>query len=456
MPVAAVPEYIQKNCAEFYLNAPPGHRFLLYFPVWGFNQETQKIDWSKKDRVPVIDKKTSKQKTDKFGLTWDNLTNDQYACTIAAGKMPIFDDLHPRAIKPSTDLGLKPWLPLLQGLATRQLTLVSTLPANQLLSLDALAVAPFTTGLGNEHPLENGFAFLNPYGLPYLPGSGVKGVLRQAAQELASGEWGDQQGWSAEKIHTFTTNHGKTTIELSPIDALFGLESTHGSDQSVRGALTFWDVIPQIKGDALAVDIMTPHQSHYYQQKTDGKSGNSTNPHESGQPTPISFLTVPAGSAFSFHITCDLAHLELLAPDLAVNERWKAVLTAAFEHAFQWLGFGAKTSVGYGAMQSESQREQEQAQARIQQAQEAARQREAAAQRQAASALPWPGAQIKFNRANGALTATKEGKQAVATAPKGRELLDTLPAELRRKIETNQFVRVTAFVAENVLVKVQA
>ena len=51
---------------------------------------------------------------------------------------------------------------------------------------------------------------------------------------------------------------------------------------------------------------------------------------------------------------------------------------------------------------------------------------------------------------------TKDGKQAVATAPKGKELLDSLPQEIRRKIETNQFVRVTAFVAESTLVKVQA
>lgn len=183
--------------------------------------------------------------------------------------------------------------------------------------------------------------------LPYLPGSGVKGVLRQAARELASGEWGDSKGWTDERIHPVKV--GRDTVELSPIDALFGREPARGETHHVRGALTFWDVIPQIKGD-LAVDIMTPHQSHYYQQKLDRKAGDSTNPHDSGQPNPISFLTVPAGSEFSFHVTCDLPHLEHLAPDLAANERWKAVLTAAFEHAFQWLGFGAKTAVGYGAM----------------------------------------------------------------------------------------------------------
>jgi len=454
MPIAAVPEYITRGNSEFYLSAPPGHRFLLYFPIWGFNQESNTVAWGKKDRVPKIDKKTGKQKIGKFGPEWDDLANDQYACSIAAGRTPIFDEERPRKIKPKTDLGLKPWLPLLKGLAARQDTLVSTLPAKLLLRLNAVATAPFTTGLGNEHPLENGFAFLNPYGLPYLPGSGVKGVLRQAARELASGAWGDSKGWITDRIHTIKVE--RDTIELSPLDALFGLESAHGSNQAVRGALTFWDVIPQIKGDALAVEIMTPHQSHYYQQKRERKSGDSTTPHESGQPNPINFLTVPAGSGFTFHVTCDLTHLAHLAPDLAANDRWKNLLTAAFEHAFQWLGFGAKTAVGYGALISDAQRQREQEQARMRQAQEAERARQAAQERQAASAQPWPGAQIKFNRNNGALTASKDGKQAIATAPKGKELLDSLPAEIRRKVETNQFARVTAFVAEGKLVKVQA
>lgn len=137
---------------------------------------------------------------------------------------------------------------------------------------------------------------------------------------------------------------------LSPLDVLFGRETAGGDSDHVRGALAFWDVIPQIKGDSLAVDIMTPHQGHYYQKKSDRKSGDSTAPHESGQPNPISFLTVPPGSGFAFHLQCDLEHLARLAPELAVDGRWKALLAAALEHAFQWLGFGAKSAVGYGAL----------------------------------------------------------------------------------------------------------
>lgn len=235
-----------------------------------------------------------------------------------------------------------------------------------LLRMEAQAIAPFTTGLGNEHPLENGFAFLNPYGLPYLPGSGVKGVLRQAAKELASGQWDSSQGWSADPYWEMNVGTAKDPrwLELSMLDVLFGRETLAGDPDHVRGALSFWDVIPQIddnKGDSLLVEIMTPHQSHYYQQKA---QAGSTTPHDSGQPNPICFLTVPPGSRFTFHVVCDEQHLKRLTsnknnkkekvPDLLAEgeTHWKKFLQTALRHAFQWLGFGAKTAVGYGAMQA--------------------------------------------------------------------------------------------------------
>jgi CRISPR-associated protein Cmr6 len=346
MSIAAVPSYLQKDDPEFYLSAPPGHRFLLYFAAWGENQEENRIDWRTNDRVP-------KMKREGGGLVqrgWDDLSNDQHACAIAACKTPSFDEERPRRRKPKTDPGLAPWRPLIQALRDRQTRLFETVAAVERLCLDAKATAPFTTGLGNEHPLENGFAFLNPYGLLYLPGSGVKGVLRQAARELTSGDWGDAHGWRGDDEKSFSVVIQKKTVALSMCDVLFGRETRDGDAEHVRGVLSFWDVIPQIQGDHLHVEIMTPHQGHYYQQNRDRKTGDSVSPHESGQPIPIPFLTVPPGSGFAFHVVCDLPRLHRLAPELAQDDRWKTLLTAAFEHAFEWLGFGAKTAVGYGAM----------------------------------------------------------------------------------------------------------
>lgn len=216
---------------------------------------------------------------------------------------------------------------LQDGHCVRHRELASRVVPAQCLHAEAIATAPFSTGLGNEHPLENGFAFLTPYGLPYLAGSGVKGVLRAAARELASAEFGDTKGWTEESIH-----------------ALFGYAgSDHDDANGRRGALQFWDVLPQLAGNTMAVEIMTPHQSHYIQGRE--------SPHDAGQPNPILFLAVPPNSKFEFLIQCDLPFLESSSPFLAADARWKALMQAALEHAFEWLGFGAKTAVGYGAMQ---------------------------------------------------------------------------------------------------------
>lgn len=310
MAIAAVPDYLGKDFSE----ASPGMRFSMYLPLWGVDRRTGEYLWETYDVTHEVRGQNRQER---------EVKNENKVSALKSATVLNANDKR-----------------IMQSLLVRQQhVFASSGDADSAMVFAALAVAPFTTGLGNEHPLENGFAFLNPYGLPYLPGSGVKGVLRQAARELASGEWDDASGWSE-----------------GTITALFGLQSADGNLDHQRGALTFWDVIPQLKGDSLSVEIMTPHQKHYYQE--------GQNPHDSGQPVPISFLTVPPGSGFTFHVQCNRQLLETTAPELAADNRWQALLQAAFEHAFNWLGFGAKTAVGYGAMVDQKQiaREREQQQ----------------------------------------------------------------------------------------------
>ncbi len=334
MPIAAVPDYLAK---ENLSDASPGLRFGMYLPLWGVNSRTGEMLWSTKD---INFRRTGKNQEER---RFED-DNKRHGLQNATRLTP-------------TDRAA------LDALIERQASLAATIATSgQLLTLDALSVAPFTTGLGNEHPLENGFAFLNPYGLPYLPGSGVKGVLRQAARELAgvnSGEkWDMNSDWTAEAI-----------------DALFGKEAKDGTDHQ-RGALSFWDVIPRIQGNRLMVEVMTAHQSHYYQK---GES-----PHESGQPNPINFLTVPPGSGFTFHVVCNRPFLARIAPEPVKDDRWKTLLAEAFEHAFDWLGFGAKTAVGYGAMEINRTKLEEQRQREAQKRAERQRQAEEEARRAAA------------------------------------------------------------------------
>lgn len=277
-PRIAVPWYVGGDFQE----APPGHRYLLYLPFW-------KEEWS-------AVKEGKQKELRKLGIVPSHATEVMHA------------------------------------LAERQRAIGAACGDEV---IEAVSISPFATGLGWEHPNENGFAFLHPYGLPYLAASGVKGVLRDVARELADGLNGEAHGWTEYAVAK-----------------LFGPmpEEIKKPEDARRGALRFFDVIPEIVADKenkirMDVDIMNPHYGEYYQ-------GNST-PHDAGSPVPIFFLVVPPKSKFTFVVDCPREHL--LSDEL--RGTWRAMIRAAFAHAFDWLGFGAKTAVGYGAMRRLTEKE---------------------------------------------------------------------------------------------------
>jgi CRISPR-associated protein Cmr6 len=413
MPTAAIPRYLPEKLLS---DASPALRFGMYLRLWGVDQRSRSLLWETHDIVYRVTGRDHRERAipqENKGLALD-----------AACKLTPSDHR------------------MMQALAQRQQAFAHPFErSGTLLTLKAEAVAPFTTGLGNEHPLENGFAFLSPYGLPYLPGSGVKGVVRQAAQELASGEWSDTSGWDLSE--NYVLRIGKEGINLSLVDVLFGRETPSGETGHVRGALSFWDVYPQIDGERLVVEVMTPHQGHYYQ-------GGAT-PHESGSPNPITFLTVPPKSRFTFFVLCDRAHLRHLAPSLEA-ERWKGLVEAAFAHAFEWLGFGAKTSVGYGAFRPAARPAEtdDHPTARTPAAKPRARQTQP--QRESI----WERAQLQFNPRNGTLTATGPGNaKANAFDQRAQELLSRLPAEIQGALRANRRVPVVARVRDYDLIDVE-
>lgn len=269
MSIPAVPDYVIGAAGDF-TDCPPGHRFNLYFPIW-----TPDWELAKNDKTAAL------RQVLKLGNAKKALT----------------------------------------ALLQRQKALADALPEGGRFIVEARSTAPFATGLGLEHPIENGFAFLSPYGLPYLAGSGVKGVLRRAGEEL------EQEG----------------ELPRGTVLALFGpdTEEIKRPEDARHGALTCWDIFPVPPKDELAVEIMTPHYSDYYQ--------NRGTPNDAGKPNPIPFLAVPAGSKFRFVVTCEPA---LLSDAMPENE-WMTALERIFVRAFDWLGFGAKTAVGYGAMEED-------------------------------------------------------------------------------------------------------
>lgn len=331
----AAPQYIENHIAPF-VSMPPGHRFGLFFKSWNHQ-------WGIDD--------TGKKEGLKETLPLDKSTLD-----------------------------------LLHALRLRQLSQAQSLK-NSPLQIGAISESPFMTGIGMEHPLENGFAFLNPYGLPYLPGSGVKGVLRRAAEELALDPHGED-GWNllavwwlfgfeagsvyltgkaiaplADEARQWQARYQQQidTLAKSPYLATFIEAVLSGRDQAdylaqparfledlgknqnlrekihFRGALCFWDVFPEPPANQLGMDILTPHHGDYYQ----GRSA----PNDCGQPIPNQFLVIPAKSRFLFHVQCSERGLPV-----TLIKHWRKLIKTALDHAFDWKGFGAKTAVGYGQM----------------------------------------------------------------------------------------------------------
>ena len=367
--IAAVLDRIPKDLKD----AAPGHRFQLYLEHW---QGSGGIAFAAyKDHKPAKEDKEAHAK----------------------GRLNVLKDVC--ALPPSSVAALK-------ALRTRQQTLFQHY-GDAGYRISTTSTAPFATGLGNEHPIENGFAFLTPYGLPYLAGSGVKGILRRAMQELRDDR--------------------KAGFTNEAIDALFGPEEVNKPEDAKRGALDFWDVFPKPFADKLVVEIMTPHFGKYY-------SGEQT-PHDSGAPIPVSFLAVPAKSDFDFHVVCHPTRL----PE-SLQNTWRDLLQLAFDHAFEWVGFGAKTSVGYGAMNAAAAASAPSISVPI------------SADSSVGNGLPviggampggsqtWPAATLKLNPGNGEITASSDGKTTApikgADADKFRAALgDELAAKLKKKQE---------------------
>lgn len=167
------------------------------------------------------------------------------------------------------------------------------------------------TGLGLPHPLETGFLFDRPWGVPYLPGSSVKGAARSWAVQ-AQAEWDpDWQG---------------------RLDQVFGKgPETDDDSKDHAGGVTFFDAYPS-KWPKLVVDIVNCHYRPYYDDP------EHEAPADYHSPIPVCFLTVSSEQEFDFAVgVADKAAEYLL--NLAVK---------AVRGAMRDTGFGAKTSVGYG------------------------------------------------------------------------------------------------------------
>ncbi|NDP59531.1 MAG: type III-B CRISPR module RAMP protein Cmr6 [Oxalobacteraceae bacterium] len=186
----------------------------------------------------------------------------------------------------------------------------------------------FATGLGLSHPVENGFTWHHTLGLPYLPASGVKGLLR---------------GWVEAWVE-----HPDVAARDAVISRWFG--AAKGTEGQVEGAggLIFFDAIPT-QPVTLACDVMTPHMGKWYEQggQIERESDFAERaPADWHSPVPVPFLVVKQAS-FRFMIAPRLCGDK--QGDAQAREDAKTAM-AQLAEALEWLGAGAKTAAGYGRM----------------------------------------------------------------------------------------------------------
>jgi CRISPR-associated protein Cmr6 len=189
----------------------------------------------------------------------------------------------------------------------------------EVINISAKLVSPLVTGIGETHPHEISMVFDHNMGIPYIPASGVKGIVR-FAHTIAL--------WHEGTFNDFITTDAKTGLEYFDDDNCLPVYSIFGN-QKQRGKVIFLDAYTENVPD-LHIDIMNPHYTPYY---SDGKP-----PADYHNPTPIKFLTVAQGTTFIFRA--------IVKKDKD-NDMLQKVRSALVQ-ALTEEGVGAKTAVGYG------------------------------------------------------------------------------------------------------------
>lgn len=160
-------------------------------------------------------------------------------------------------------------------------------------------------GLTGGGTLETGCAISHSYGMPYIPGSSVKGVVTG---------------------HVRATPFGTKHPEVC--DALFGAEPTEAEPQGLGGVISFHDAwwVPGSADTPLVQEVVTTHHLKYY-----GSEGATS---ATDLDSPIPNAQIAVRGHFLFVLEGPAAWLPLAAE----------MLTAALTET----GIGAKTRAGYG------------------------------------------------------------------------------------------------------------
>lgn len=158
-------------------------------------------------------------------------------------------------------------------------------------------------GHGRDSVIETGISLHHTYGVPYIPGSSLKGT-------------------AATYAHTYLSDtlwrRGSAAHET-----LFGTTKS-------AGYVTFFDALPVPGEWKLLPDVLTVHHPSYYR-------GQNEAPADWDNPTPIPFLTATGSFLIALYTDADAA-------------AWVGAGYGILDMALRELGVGGKTSSGYGRL----------------------------------------------------------------------------------------------------------
>jgi CRISPR-associated protein Cmr6 len=266
-------------------------------------------------------------------------------------------------------------------------------------------------GLGNGHPTEKSFRFDWTLGIPMIPSSSIKGVVRLAwlVNELNSLDIDDARSYWFNASNNILD---ETTQQIFGC----GEAKNKGLKQTARcGNVIFLDAFP-VQLPRLKTEIMNCHYKDYLMG--DGSRG----PTEDQQPNPQKFWAVDRfidgdkPLEFVFRVLVDQKIAD--QPDSFQK------LENAFFKALEKHGIGAKTSIGHGRFDvDEYSKKDANLLNNISRNDNASEQQNDAAISSIVETKEyWPSANLSWSPGNSTITAVFQGKKAQAT---GKNLVPT-------------------------------
>jgi len=283
--------------------------------------------------------------------------------------------------------------------------LCQTYPGNRMQILKGRLEGRLAINLAEGLIQNAGMALDRIFGLPFIPGSAVKGVTRNAALEEVKEH--------PERLETFVRVFGTAESDYKHGD-LKGFSPPSGLPADFKGSVTFIQATPTNEAD-IVVDITTVHYPDYYRT-------GSVAEQKKESPRPNPFPAVERGAEFAFPIALNGMSDDPKLLDAAA--RW-------LSQAMQKHGFGAKTAAGYGWFADLTEEER-----RAEQEEQKRREREAAAARAREEAERAEAARIAALSPDEKINEIKALLAALADEPFAAKVksIDSLPEEEQRAL----------------------